>query len=232
MNTIGFIGAYDKTDFMLYIAKVMTSLGKKVLLVDTTVNQKARYIVPVINPTKSYITEFEGIDVAVGFHNYEEIKKYLSIPETGNFEYDIALLDIDSKEYFDIFQVKECQNKYFVTSFDLYSLKKGLEIISQMEEPIHLSKILFSKQILKEENEYLDYLSLDTQIEWNENIIYFPLDTGDQNVIIENQRTAKIKMRKLSQLYKESLAYLVEEILKEEPKENIKKAFRNIEKEV
>lgn len=232
MNTIGFIGGYDKIDFMLYVAKIMTALGKKVLLIDTTLNQKARYIVPVINPTKSYITEFESIDVAVGFENYEEIKKYLSVPEQNNLEYDMALVDIDSKEKFEQFNIKECEHKYFVTSFDLYSLKKGLEIVSQIEEQIKLTKVLFSKQILKEENEYLDFLSLDTKIEWNENIVYFPLDTGDQNVIIENQRTAKIKMRKLSQLYKESLAYLVEEILKEEPKENIKKAFKNIEKEV
>lgn len=232
MNTIGFIGGYDKIDFMLYVAKIMTALGKKVLLIDTTLNQKARYIVPVINPTKSYITEFESIDVAVGFENYEEIKKYLSVPEQNNLEYDMALVDIDSKEKFEQFNIKECEHKYFVTSFDLYSLKKGLEIVSQIEEQIKLTKVLFSKQILKEENEYLDFLSLDTKIEWNENIVYFPLDTGDQNVIIENQRTAKIKMRKLSQLYKESLAYLVEEILKEEPKENIKRAFKNIEKEV
>lgn len=231
MRTIGFIGGYDKIDFMLYIAKIMTSLGKKVMLVDTTLTQKARYIVPVINPTKSYITEFEKIDVAVGFENYEEIKKYLGIPDQNNFEYDIALLDIDSKEKFDSFGLKECETKYFVTSFDLYSLKKGLEIVTPIKEPINLTKILFSKQILKEENEYLDFLSLDTSIEWNENIIYFPLDTGDQNVIIENQRTAKIKIKKLSQLYKQSLAYLVEEILNDESKENIKKAFRNIEKE-
>lgn len=231
MRTIGFIGGYDKVDFMLYIAKIMTSLGKKVMLVDTTLTQKARYIVPVINPTKSYITEFEKIDVAVGFENYEEIKKYLGIPDQNNFEYDIALLDIDSKEKFDSFGLKECETKYFVTSFDLYSLKKGLEIVTPIKEPINLTKILFSKQILKEENEYLDFLSLDTSIEWNENIIYFPLDTGDQNVIIENQRTAKIKIKKLSQLYKQSLAYLVEEILNDESKENIKKAFRNIEKE-
>lgn len=232
MNTIGFIGGYDKIDFMLYVAKIMTALGRKVMVVDTTINQKAGYIVPVINPAKFYVTEFEGIDVAVGFKSYEDIKKYLGIPQQNNFDYDIALLDIDSKEMFDMFNVKECENKYFVTAFDLYSLKRGLEVVETIEEPIHLNKILFSKQMLKEENEYLDFLSLDTKIEWDENIIYFPLDNSDQNVIMENQRTAKIKMRKLSHLYKESLAYLVAEILKDEPKENIKKAFKNIEKEV
>ena len=49
---IGFIGAYDKTDLIIYIAKILTTLKKKVLVIDATTKQKARYVVPVINPTK------------------------------------------------------------------------------------------------------------------------------------------------------------------------------------
>lgn len=81
MKKIGFIGAYDKTDLMLYVAKVLVEAEKKVLVVDATVLQKARYIVPCIAPSKCYITEYEKIDVAVGFNNLEEIKKYLSVEE-------------------------------------------------------------------------------------------------------------------------------------------------------
>ena len=61
MKKIGFIGAYDKIDLVIYVAKVLTALGKKVLVVDSTINQKARYIIPVINPSKSYVTEYEEI---------------------------------------------------------------------------------------------------------------------------------------------------------------------------
>ena len=31
MKKIGFIGAYDKTDLIIYIAKILTTLKKKVL---------------------------------------------------------------------------------------------------------------------------------------------------------------------------------------------------------
>ena len=34
MKPIGFIGVYDKTDLMMNIAKVLTELGKKVLLIN------------------------------------------------------------------------------------------------------------------------------------------------------------------------------------------------------
>ena len=81
MKKIGFIGAYDKTDLILYVAKSLVEVGKQVLFVDATVLQKARYIVPCIAPSKYYITEYEKIDVAVGFSNLEEIKKYLSVEE-------------------------------------------------------------------------------------------------------------------------------------------------------
>ena len=61
MKKIGFIGAYDKTDVILSIAKVLTMAGKQVLVMDNTITQKCKYVVPVINPTKSYITTYEEI---------------------------------------------------------------------------------------------------------------------------------------------------------------------------
>ena len=50
---------------------------------------------------------------------------------------------------------------------------------------------------------------------------------------MENQRTRKIKLKKLTKTYKESLEYLAEEIL-DNPQENAKlaKAFKQIEKGV
>lgn len=234
MKKIGFIGAYDKTDFIIYVAKVLTTLNKKVLVIDNTFTQKARYIVPVINPTKSYVTEFEKIDVSVGFNSYEEIKRYLGMQPEKDLEYDIALIDIDSTDGLDKFNILKCDKNYFVTSFDLYSLKKGLEILSGITEPIKLTKILFSKDILKEENEYLNFLSLGKKVLWNEDYrVYLPIDNGDQSIIIENQRVSKIGIRKLSSQYKESLSYVVEDILEgEQISGEIKKAFRILEKEV
>ena len=77
MKKIGFIGAYDKTDIILAVAKVLAMANKKVLVLDNTITQKCKYIVPVINPTRSYITTYEGIDVAVGFEEYQELYRYM-----------------------------------------------------------------------------------------------------------------------------------------------------------
>ena len=231
MKKISFIGAYDKTDFILYLAKIITTVDKKVLVVDTTMNQKAKYVVPAIAPTVSYITEFEDIDVAVGFENFTTIKDYLGIPEEKELDYDYVLLDIDNSKTLENFEIVPIDNNYFVTSFDAYSLKRGLEIFNNAKETYKLTKILYSKEILKEEDDYLNFLSLGLKIVWQESRVYLPLENGDQTVITENQRLAKIKFKQLSQQYKESLLYVAEEILQDVNESQIRRAMRIIERD-
>mgnify|MGYP000036703929 FL=1 len=232
MKKIAFIGSYDKTDFLLYVAKIMTVLGKKVMIVDSTIMQKAKYVVPVIHPTTTYMTEFEAIDVAVGFSDMNEIKTYLGLQPTEEFPYDYCLLDIDTYQGYCDFGAQEAIKDYFVTSFDVYSLKRGIEALSGIEEKITLTKILFSKDMLQEEDEYLEFLAMSCNIEWEKEKIYLPFDRGDQSVIIENQRTSKINFRNLSAQYKDGLIFLTEGILEQEGigGGEIRKAVRKIEK--
>lgn len=228
MKIIGFIGAYDKTDLLLNIAKVLITMNNRVLLVDSTINQKAKYVVPAINPTVSYITSFEDIDVAVGFNDINEIQKYSGT--MNEVPYDILLVDCDNIERIQKFQLEKASKNYFITSFDLYSLKKGLEILSNIDNQMNLTKVLFTKEMLKEDDEYLNYLSLGYKINWNDERIYFPIENGDLTVIAENQRLQKIRFRKLSVQYKDSIAFMVQQILEEKSDSNIRKAIKNIEK--
>ena len=213
MKKIGFIGAYDKIDFVMYIAKILVEAGKKVLLVDGTTLQKAKYIVPAIKPSKTYITEFEGIDIAIGFDNFDNIRQYLALPSMAAIPYDIALVDIDKTESADEFKIEEFDLNYFVTSFDMYSIKKGIESINNINEPITATKVLFTNIMSKEEDDYLNFLSLGSKIKWEEERIYFPFEVGDQAVIYNNQRVAKIKFKSLSNQYKEGLVYITTKIL-------------------
>lgn len=232
MRNIGFIGSYDKTDMIIYIAKILVSTGKKVIVIDSTINQKAKYVVPVIKPTTSYITNFEEIDIAVGFNNLDEIKSYLGMPANSELDYDIALIDADSNEAIETFNLVQAEKNYFVTSFDAFSLKKGLEILSGLTQIMKLTKVLYSRDATKEEDDYLNYLSLGYKIEWEEERIYFPFEVGDQSVIAENQRVAKIKFKKLSMQYKESLMYISEQILGSKDYYAIKRIFKQLEKGV
>ena len=233
MKTISFIGAYDKTDLLLYLAKIFTTMGKKVLIIDTTILQKAKYIVPVISPAKAYVTSYEDIDIAVGLYNYSSIKSYLGLPEHAVLTYDYIFIDVDSIEEMRNFNISETNKKYFVTGFDSYSLKRGLEILEGTGETLELKKVLFSKNISYEEEEYFNYLALGTKVKWDDETIYFPLEQGDQGVIIENQMVQKIKFKKLTELYKESLLYIANELVEDKADVmNLKRAFKQLEKGV
>lgn len=232
MRKIGFIGAYDKTDFILYIGKILTMMNKTVLVIDSTITQKAKYIVPVINPTKTYFTEYEDIDVAVGFYSLESMKGYLGIDENSEFDYDYVLIDVDTPECFSNFSMESADINYFVTSFDLYSLKKGLEVISGVTEKINMTKILFSRNASNTENEYLDFLSRNINVQWSEEIIYFPLEQGDQSALMENQRVAKIKTKNLSNQYRQNLLLMASHISQNSNLTELKKILKSLDKGV
>ncbi len=225
MKKLGFMGAYDKANFITYTAKVLNLLGYKVLVVDASSVQKIKYIIPAINPTKSYITTFEDVDFAVGFEEWPEVERYLGIRYDSNEDeagqninkdlYDYVLIDIDTPQMLESFDMESADKNYFVTSFDTFSLKKGMDIFKNVVRPINLTKIEFSYETSKEDEEYLNYVSMEYKIEWNNYILYFQILGEDNKVFEENQRLEKIKFRRLSISYKEALAYVVQDICKE-----------------
>lgn len=225
MKKIGFIGAFEKTDLLVYVARILVELQKKVLIVDSTILGRARYIVPSISPSKYYVTEYEGIDVAVGFNRLEEVQEYLGVP---SLQYDIILIDVDTHENFENFDLENSDKNYFVTGFDNYSLKKGLEAIGKMQNKILMTKVLFSRDMLKEEEDYLNFLSFYYSVKWAGDKIYFPYDNGDSTVIIENQRAAKINFKNLSSEYKDGLIELANQIVPEIRNGEIKRVIKNI----
>lgn len=232
MKTIGFIGACDTADLTLFIAKLLQKMDKKVMIIDTSAIQKMKYIAPTISPSKTYVTEFEGIDIAVGFNDYNAIKVYLGMPQHAVFDYDYILLDIDSPEAFISFDLKSATKNYFITNFGIYPLKRGVEILSAIEEPIPMKKILFSKKATREEEDYLNYLTMGSKVIFDKEKIYFPFEQGDQTIIMENQRVSKVKIKGLSKSYKAGLMYLAMELIEEEEFNNLEKVFKQLEKGV
>ena len=194
MKKVGFIGVYDKTDLILDISKLLTRNGKKVLFIDSTKDQKAKYIVPNILPTVSYVTTFEDIDVAIGFENIEQIAHYLGVDTENEFEYEYIFLDTDNFDGVRDFEALSFDKLYYVTSFDGYSLRKGIELLKEINLPLKMTRLFFTKEMLKEEDEYFNYLTLELKEEWTDNKLYFLLENGDLAVHMENHRLQCIKL--------------------------------------
>ena len=225
MKKVGFIGACDKTNLIVYVAKLLEIVGKRVIVVDTTKLQKMKYLVPSISPTKSYVTDFADVDFAVGFSSINDLTDYLEIEEE-NLPYDYMLIDIDHDKMVESFEIENTKTNYFVTSFDMYSLQRGVEILKNFMEPMNLSKILCAYNIDKEDEDYLNYLSMDTKIGWNELSIYMPVTGYDKQIIEENQRLYRIRMKKLSPQYLEGIIYIVQDIIQDLNINKIKKMIK------
>lgn len=218
MKKIGFIGATDKTDLIVYVAKVLEDLGKKVLVVDTTITQKTKYVVPSISPTKTYITDFNNVDYAIGFQNIEDIARYLGLKENEkieNLNYDYMLIDIDNEQNIENFEIDEVGKNFFVTTFDIYSLKRGIEILKNIPLNMNLSKILMNYSIKKDDEDYLNYLSLDTRVVWTDFSIYIPLLDENEQLIEDNQRIYRARLKRLIPEYQEGIIYIVQNIVED-----------------
>lgn len=226
MRKYVFFGGYDKTDLILFLARMAVLSGKRVLFVDGTASERARYVVPAISPSQKYITTFEEIDVAVGFFDFQDILEYTG-EETIN--YDMVILDIDSLAAYQDFGIDPQDEHCFVTGFDLYSINRGIEVLHGFTSPTMVTKVYFSKDMTPEEDEYIMYLSQGLNVTWNEEVVYFPFERGDQNTLNINQRFGKIKIRGLSKNYLEALEFLAEQNLGLTNSE-VRKAMKIMEK--
>ena len=81
----------------------------------------------------------------------------------------------------------------------------------------------------KEEDDYLNFLSLGYKVKWKQEKGYIAMMDDDRDIIIDNQRLSKIKFKGLSQEFKDSMADVVAEISGEDVN-TIKKAIKQLER--
>lgn len=232
MKKVGFIGATDKTDLIVYIARTLELIGKNVLVVDTTIMQKTRYVVPSISPTRAYITDFDNVDYAIGFDSEQDLTRYLGMKDGEKLDktnYDYVLIDIDQEEMIDKFEIDETGKNFYVTSFDIYSIKRGIDLLNSLSSNLKLSKILMNYNMKKEDEEYLNYLTMDTRVTWNDFTIYVPLVDDNQKQIEDNQRVYKARIKRLIPEYQESIIYTVQNIVEDISTNKIKKIIKEKE---
>lgn len=227
MEEIAFIGFYDKKDILLNIGKVFSYLGRKTLIVDATITQRLRYIVPNIsnNGSFSYVSNYQGSDVAVGFMNLGQIATYLG---TKELNYDFILIDTDNIQTMYSFMVPKIQKIFFATSFDKYEIEKSKELLSNVNQPLLLKMLIVSSNIKNEEKEYLNHEIESNFIKFDKDIEVL-FEDSDQNraVNLQNQLTDSIIFKNYKNTYKDSLEYLCALISEGTlPQGEIKKAIR------
>lgn len=197
------------------------------LIIDTTLMQKTRYIVPTMTPAQKYVTTFDGIDIAIGFENMDDLKDYFGIE--GDLKYDFIFGDVDSGEAYDNFGFSYVDSHFLITTFDVFSVQRAMDVFKSFKNPTLVERIIVTRDPDSEEKEYLDFVTMSFKVKWSEEVIYFPFETSDLYAIYENQRFSKVRFDNLSMEYMDCMAYLAEQA-SGLSKGEVRKAIRFIER--
>lgn len=240
MKIVNFIGNYDKTEIILYIAKVTKlTQNAKVLLIDSVTTQKGRCIIPALVNDEQYITTFEEIDIAIGFNNKNEIVKYLQKLDEDFNSYDYVFIDMNCEEMCSQFDSENANINFCITSYDKYNILKTVGLLELYVESkkdfvgdIKFNRIYVYSLLNTSDEKYIGHSFNDLKIKWSENNIYMPLDEGDSSVLIQNQYAEKMRFSSLSKSFKKAIIDITSIILDDVNKSLIIKTFKNIERSV
>ena len=208
MEQIGFIGFYDKKDILLNIGKIYSCIGKRTLVVDATMMQRMRYIVPNVSANHSitYVSEYEGTDVAVGFMNLGQIAQYLG---TNQLNYDFIIIDSDNIQTMYSFMIPSMKKIFYVTSYDKFEVEKSKELFENINKPLQLTKVIISSNLNANEDKYLVHTLENNLIKFDRKVEVLFEDT-DRNraATLQSQLVQNISFKNYSSTYKDSLEYL------------------------
>lgn len=241
MKLVGFVGNVDKTELVMYIAKMISTLGKKTIYIDATSDQKTRYIIPTINGVdeqNQYVVQHDGVEFAIGFTNMLELKKYFLSKGEDFTEFEYVIVVTDNNEMCEEYDLKSANNLFFVSSYDKFHIIKGIELLKYMcamkrkadpDAQLILTKLLYYSDINTADSKFIDGLAENLPLLWAHDAVNFPYDSGDLSVNIQNQYGNKIDVRNLTKLYKEAIVDTVAIVTGDE-KSVLKKVLKNIEK--
>lgn len=207
MVQVGFIGAFDKKDIILNVARCIQYSGKKVLIVDATSLQRLRYIVPAVqnNNSPTYVSEYQQIDVALGFMNMMQIQNYLG----KQLDYDFALIDTDNGQTLNTFMIPRMKRVFFCTSYDIYDTRRGIELLRFVQTPLVITKLVISPDLSSKQKDLLNNtIKTLPNISWAKEQVIVADEMSDRKNTLENQLTNNIMFKKYTDNYKAGIEYV------------------------
>lgn len=214
MQAIGMYGYVDKYDFVIATAKTLEIMGRSVLVIDATSDEKYKYIIPSIDKSQSYLTQYADIDFAIGFNSYEELMNYLNEKGIDIQRYSYVLLDVENYEGYRKFKNLEINKSYMFIDTNVVSVARNEELIRVMraenpEKELVFSKILYRAYMSRAANNYLEEKIGNYAVRWTDETYEISMDEQDVMVNIDSQYSGLIDIKKHTKTY---ILYLCEYI--------------------
>lgn len=222
MQVIGLVGYMDKYDFVMNLARTINIMDKSVLVVDATLDQKLKYVVPALdNIGRSYVTQYNNIDFAVGFNSMHDVENYMIEQGININLYDHILIDIDSPKGYELFRTRGINKTYLFLDTTVLSLSKNKEMVKAMRvytqqgDSLELSRVWFKAYLSRASQEYFDKQIEEYNAKWVEPEYEIPYDEKDKMEDIDSELSGIINIKKHSKMYISAIADMTAEIVED-----------------
>lgn len=216
MQAIGMYGYVDKYDFVIAAAKTLGIMGRSVLVIDATSDEKYRYMIPAIDKSQCYLTQYSEIDFAVGFTSYEQLSAYLVERGVDIQRYSYVIVDVENYEGYRKFKSLEINKSYMFIDTNVVSIARNDELVRVMraenpEREIVFTKVLYKAYLSRAANNYLEEKINNYAVKWTDEVYEVSMDDQDVMVNIDSQYSGIIDIKKHTKPY---VLYLCEFISK------------------
>ncbi|WP_214629703.1 hypothetical protein [Paenibacillus agaridevorans] len=213
MKKIVFMGISEKAHALLVLGRLLTVLGHKVLLVDSTIAQSIRGYLPHAYAT-SAVLDFEGMDVAYGYLTPDQLERGLA--QAGTLpSYDIMLVDTDHTEFVFRLNLSQCDKRVWCWDGRRLSLEKNEELMLRLGLQDAESPVTFFEMLAPAIPGHLAAWRAEMRmrhIQWEETVFRFPLDERDVAADLNNQHHGRIDLRGLTGAYRNTLLMMLEQL--------------------
>ncbi|MEN1990240.1 hypothetical protein [Paenibacillus hubeiensis] len=206
MKQILFIGAYEKSDVLFYVAKLL-SVDYNVLILDVTANADYEYAYPKVEGQDG-VRQHDRFDVIENatLETYQELQ--------NESKYDFVLIDISRK---DELQRWPSADQYFlVTSHDNAVMQRNGVLMNAFFQDKSHSDLIPVHKLIQESavfpEEVIEETFIKHPIDWKESFIFYP-DERDLGSKYMNQHLSMLHTKKLSGDLKSALQGVTAQIL-------------------
>lgn len=211
MLKVQLLGTRSKVDFTMYLAHVIASQGKRVLVVDATISN--RYMVGLARLEEGdQLYEVQNVEM-IAAASWADLQARLKIEGEDIGHYDVVLVDIDS-----IAQILSCWEKFdvslYVSDDDRFHIHKDIALLHRYldeydNKPIR--RLHFKSQFKLPES--LIELLMNNRIEFTLDSQEVEFDEQLERLFVMMQHNQIIPYNKLTKSYKRILNEFVVEWL-------------------
>lgn len=222
MKQVVFIGAFEKSDILFYIAKLL-SVHHRVAVVDVTSNADYRYAYPKI-PEQTGTQQHDRFDVIenMTLEKYEQLKMEEA--------YDFVLIDISYKE--ELQRWPSADQYFLVTSHDNAVMQRNAELMDAFFQGKSQSDLVPMFKLVQETTKYTEQVINELfekhPIDWKETFVFYP-DERDLESKHMNQQLSMLHIKRLSGDLKLALQGVLGQVLGQSAKE-IKSLWKKAER--